>query len=179
MPDILQDNIIVYHKGKLSYDIIGELIQELKSNMSKRNVRFGLYKKLLTLMIETLENVIRYHENLDNKDEFIESHPPEFQISFQDPYYILMASNAVLRKDALELTKKFDELNSMDKKEIKELYKETITNGEFSEKGGAGLGMIEMAKLADKKLEYELHDIDTELMYFTLRLILKSAVMEK
>lgn len=179
MTGILQENIVLYYKGKLDYDIIGELIQELKAYMSVRNVRFGLYKKLLTLMIETLENVIRYHENFIDKTQVLENHPSEFQIKLKDECYTLVVSNVILNEDVDILSKRLDGLNKLDKKEIKELYKKTITDGKFSEKGGAGLGMIEMAKLADRKPEYSFREIDKHYSYFILQLFLKSAVIEK
>ena len=44
-------------------------------------------------------------------------------------------------------------MNKHSKEELKELYKSTITNGEFTPKGGAGLGFIEIAKTTGSKLE--------------------------
>ncbi len=179
MPDNSQKNIILQYKGQIDYDIIGDLIQELKDDMKSRNVRFGLYKKVLTLMIETLENVIRYRENLDHDDPVLLDHPPSFIIYKNDTEYEIEVSNAIRNKDAAILRKRLEELNSMDRKAIKDLYKATITNGQFSEHGGAGLGMIEMAKLADKKLDFSFADIDRQYSSFRLRLTVKSSLIKK
>jgi hypothetical protein len=178
MPDKPKSDIILYHKGKLDYDVIGELIHELKHNMKVRNVRFGLYKKLLTLMIEMLENVIRYRENFIGNLDVINEYPPEFQIVYKAHHYIIEASNAIRKEDVIRLENKIVELNNMDKKEIKDLYKSTITNGQFSEKGGAGLGMIEMAKLVDRKIEFEFKEIDNTFSFFLLRLSIKGSMAE-
>jgi hypothetical protein len=164
---------VLYFKGHLDYDVIGDLIHNLKLKMKSRAVRFGLYKKILTLMIEILENIIRYDENYMDNDFILQNYPPEFQIFLENGYYIIESSNAILKKDADNLTSKIKNLNRLDKKDIKTLYKETITNGKFSSKGGAGLGMIEMAKIADRKFEYSFSEVDTDYTYFLLRLAIK------
>lgn len=164
---------ILYFKGQLDYDVIGDLIHNLKLKMKSRSVRFGLYKRILTLMIELLENIIRYDENIIDNDFILQNYPPEFQIFFEKGYYIIESANAILKKDADPLTSKIESLNKLDKKGIKTLYKETITNGKFSAKGGAGLGMIEMAKIADREFEYSFSEVDTEYAYFLLRLAIK------
>ena len=164
---------ILYFKGKLDYDVIGELIHNLKLKMKTRAVRFGLYKRILTLMIELLENIIRYDENYLDNDFILQNYPPEFQIYLEKGYYIVESANAILKKDADTLTSKIEDLNKLDKKGIKALYKETITNGKFSAKGGAGLGMIEMAKISDQRFEYSFSEVDSDYAYFLLRIAIK------
>lgn len=167
------EDTILYFKGPLDYDVIGDLIHNLKLKMKARAVRFGLYKKILTLMIELLENIIRYDENYMDNEFILENYPPEFQIFFENEFYIIESANAILKKDADTLTERIADLNKLDKKGIKTLYKETITNGKFSAKGGAGLGMIEMAKIADRKFEYTFSEVDENYAYFILHLAIK------
>ena len=61
-------------------------------------------------------------------------------------------------------------MNKHDSYALKELYKTTITNGEFSPKGGAGLGFIEMAKTTGSKLEYNFESLSKEYTLYTLRI---------
>jgi len=50
---------------------------------------------------------------------------------------------------------KIDQLNKLTTDEIKRLYRETINNSAFSAKGGAGIGMIDMARKTGNKLNYQ------------------------
>ena len=168
---------VLYFKGQLDYDVIGDLIHNLKSKMKTRAVRFGLYKRILTLMIELLENIIRYDEIYLNNEFILQNYPPEFQIFSEEGYYIIESANAILKSDADTLISRIESLNQLDKNGIKALYKETITNGKFSAKGGAGLGMIEMAKVADRKFEYSFSEVDTDYAYFLLRLAIKEVTL--
>ena len=43
------------------------------------------------------------------------------------------------------------------------------TNGEFTSKGGAGLGFIEMAKTAGNKLEYDFKNLSMGYSLYTFR----------
>ena len=101
------------------------------------------------------------------------NYPPEFTISFSNNLFIIESANAVRNQDIAELETKLSQLKKMDKKEIKELYRSTITNGQFSEKGGAGLGIIEMAKITDRKIEYSFQPIDGSYSFFLLQLVVK------
>jgi hypothetical protein len=163
------DIILSYH-GLLNFDNIGDLIQSLKDEMRKRNVRFNTYKKILSIMIESLENIIRYSEILKDDHSIFADYPPEFRIFSENNKFYIESGNAILNSDIDQLDKKLSMLNKLDKSGIKELYKETITDGKFSEKGGAGLGIIEMAKIADENLDFSFSGINDNCSYFTLRL---------
>ncbi len=163
-------DIILSYQGLLEFDNIGELIQSLKDKMRKRNVRFNTYKKILTIMIESLENIIRYCQNLDHQGSILATHPPEFRIYAEENQYFIESANAILHQDVSRLKQKLSQLNQLNKSQIKKLYKQTITDGKFSERGGAGLGIIEMAKIADGKLDFSFTDLDPNYFCFTLML---------
>ena len=72
-------------------------------------------------------------------------------------------------EDVDPLRARIDNVNSRNKAELKELYKTTITNGEFTAKGGAGLGFIEMARTAGNKLEYDFEGLSKDYSLYTFR----------
>jgi hypothetical protein len=71
-----------------------------------------------------------------------------------DDGFLVMSRNPVRNEDLEIISTKIDRINSSSGEELKKIYRETITNGMFTEKGGAGLGFIEMAKISDSDLEY-------------------------
>ena len=174
MINIAHKDIVLHYKGPLTYDTIGELITSLRENMKLRGTRFGLFKKLLTLMIESLENIVRYYSDSMVSTYILEEYPPEILISMNSTLYTLETVNLIYHSDIPALKAKLTQLNNFDQEAIKELYKATITNGKFSEKGGAGLGIIEMAKIVEKKMEFSFTDIDQEHSYFYLKLAIKN-----
>ena len=53
---------------------------------------------------------------------------------------------------------------------MKEIYIDTLTNGEISKKGGAGLGIITMAMKSKNKIEYDFKAVNAELSIITIEI---------
>jgi hypothetical protein len=164
-------DIILHFKDQMEFDAISDLIHILKDRMKERHVSFVTYKKVLMLMIESLENILRYNKQIDRSTPILKDYPPEFQIYAEKNYYVIESSNAILNLDIPGLDERLKYLNKLNKKRIKDLYKSTITDGKFSDKGGAGLGIIEMAKITDEKLMFSFSPINDKFSYFTLRML--------
>ena len=81
----------------------------------------------------------------------------------------MITRNPVKKQDVAPLRTRIDNINKQNKEELKELYMSTITNGEFTPNGGAGLGFIEMAKTTGNKLEYAFESLSKEFSLFTFR----------
>ena len=59
-----------------------------------------------------------------------------------------------------------EKINSLDKDGLKMLYKQQIKEGRLSNKGGAGLGFIDIAKKTGNKLYYNFLSINDEYSFF-------------
>jgi len=143
-------------------------LNELKNKKDIYHIIPVQYKKLLTLMIEILENVLKYS---DRFEVFVLDHPdyqPEFKLDLSEDGFILTSRNPVRDKDKIEISGRIDKINTSGDDELKKIYRDTITNGIFTEKGGAGLGFIEMAKITTNTLIYSFKPIDKGFSYFEL-----------
>lgn len=144
------------------------LLNDLKNKKETYNIDPVQYKKLLTLMIEILENVLKYS---DRFEVFVLDYPdyqPEFELSLSEDGFILTSRNPVRDKDKKEISRRINKINISDEDELKKIYRDTITNGIFTEKGGAGLGFIEMAKITTKTLVFSFEPIEKGFSYFEL-----------
>jgi hypothetical protein len=56
----------------------------------------------------------------------------------------------------------------MDKRELKEHYREVISEERQPGQVGAGLGLIDIARKSENQLEYEFSDINDDKSFFTL-----------
>lgn len=164
------EELFLYYKGPVLYDTIGHLISELKEKMFETQVKQTTYKKVLMVMIEALENVFKYHEYFEKDESLLKNNSPELSIIRSEELFSLTCSNPIKKKDVNRLKKRLEYINNLDKAGVKEEYKKTITNGFFSEKGGAGLGLIEMAKITDGKLDYSFTPINNDYNYYRLNL---------
>ena len=72
------------------------------------------------------------------------------------------------KKNVEKLDQRLKKINSLDKEDLRDYYREVLGNGSVSNKGTAGLGMIDIARKSGNKLEYEFLDIDEEFSFFSL-----------
>jgi len=163
---------LVSYQGPVSFSTIESLLSEFKHAAQEHEISFKAYKKMVSIMIEALENVTKYSDefqcNLDEEKNFC----PSCFINRNTNVIELITSNPVRIAHVNSLRTRIDNVNNRDKEELKELYRSTITNGEFSPKGGAGLGFIEMAKTTGNKLEYTFEDLTKEYSLYTFRVVL-------
>jgi len=160
---------ILSYQGPLSFSTIDWLLSEFKMAVQDHEIPFRTYKKTISLMIEALENITKYSDqflcNGDHKSGFC----PSFQINQNSSKMELITRNPVKKEDVDSLRARIDYVNNQNREELKELYRSTITNGEFTPKGGAGLGFIEMAKTTGNKLEYTFENLSNEYSLYTFR----------
>ena len=163
---------ILNYSGRLRYDTIGELINKLKNKVSSISIKLAVYKKLLLIMIESLENILKYNETFDS-NSYIRTHfTQKFIIEKNNEKYFLTSINVVLNSDIPKLKNKINQVNNLDSDGLKDLYKSTITDGQFTHKGGAGLGFIEMAKISTEKIQYNFETIDNKYSSYELTVVI-------
>ena len=66
------------------------------------------------------------------------------------------------------MKERLDKIKSLEKEELKDLYKFILNNQEFSKKGGGGLGLIDMAKRTNGRIEYKFTTYDENYSFFNL-----------
>ena len=172
MPEEQNMNVLLSYAGPLKYDTIGHLIKELKDLATYQGIKLVLYKKILLVMIESLENVLKYNEHMEEDLHLKKKFLPKFTIEYAGKKFILTSSNTILSKDVDDLNKKLTLINSLNNEGLKKLYKSTITNGQFTQKGGAGLGFIEIAKIASEKIKFDFENINDKYVYYRLQVII-------
>jgi len=117
-------------------------------------------------MVESLQNITKHHDKLDENSM---NNPGFFIIQRMGSDYFITSGNVVENKNIESLISKLEKVNSLDKDRLKTYSKEILTEGEMSEKGGAGLGLIEMARRSGNKLVFEFNTINDKVSYFYLQ----------
>jgi hypothetical protein len=166
----LEKVTIIDYKGAIHYDTIGELIHQFKNHVPILGIQIGTYKKVLLVMIESLENLMKYRECPAQTNGNEMGFTPLFSVIKERDRYFINSCNTLENNKMESLEKRLIYLNNLTPQGIKEYYKETITNGQFSQQGGAGLGLIEMAKISGNKIEYMFQRINEDYVNFSLRI---------
>lgn len=126
-------------------------------------------RRIVHVLIEALQNVARHGwvDSDGNTPFFItmEHTPLGFQIQ---------TGNVVDFDMAAELRERLALVNGMTHEELRKAYVETLCLGELSDRGGAGLGLLSMAKRSKGPLNYQFSEFESECFLFTLSILVKS-----
>lgn len=163
---------VLSYQGPFSFSTIDSLLSEFKLAAQDHDLSFRAYKKMISIMIEALENITKYSDQFNLGGDSSTGFSPSCQINRNASGIELVTRNPVRKQDVDSLRARIDNVNKRNADELKELYRSTIANGKFSASGGAGLGFIEMAKTAGNKLEYSFESLTKDYCLYTFRIFI-------
>jgi hypothetical protein len=150
------------YNGKFTEQLTEQILGLVENSMNVESETSKTKKKVYFIMVESLQNITR-HQSSTSEDYLLNGF---FSIHKSPNGYFITSGNIVSTKNIEALKSKLDTLNSLSNEELKSYYQELLTLGGFSEKGGAGLGLIEMLRKSGNKLQYDFIDINTQYSYF-------------
>ena len=102
------------------------------------------------IIVECLENSHRHSLEIENR-----LRPSLFVIIKEMHHYQIISGNYINNDQVASIKNKLDEINKMSPAILKEKYREILINGKITEKGGAGLGIFDIAIKSGSPLEYD------------------------
>ncbi len=160
-----QDFEYVY-RGYFTHNISKKILSLADTNIQKSVGHSTIQKRIYYIMVEGLQNVTMHQDEID---ESIDKYPGIFAIQRQGEHYYVTTGNLVLNEKIPPLKEKIKTINSLEKEELKKFHKEVLRSGVISEKGGAGLGLIEMARKSGNKLVASFELVNDQYSYFYLQ----------
>jgi len=156
--------VILVYEGVITHEIVKAFSALAEANMERNQEDASIQKKVYFVMVESLQNISKHSDSAE------EDKPGRgvFIISRADEHYMMTTGNIVENSKVDGLKKSLDQINSMNPDELKELYKTQMKGGSISEKGGAGLGFISIARKTESKLQYSFQPIDDKTTFFIL-----------
>lgn len=162
-----RNNILLSFKGGVTSELLTSILQIMENKLDNLEEQPKTKKKVFNVLVECLQNL--YH-HLDDAPSVSESglNSVIFMISRKEDHYSILTGNFINAENVPRLKERIDIVNSMDKDQLKEYYVSVLNNGEMSNKGGGGLGIIDIARKSGQKLEYSFQQIDNSTAFFSL-----------
>ena len=165
-----RNNIMLSFKGNITSDLLTSILQIIESKLDTMNEAPKVKRKVYNVLVECLQNLYHHMDEIPSVGNDENNRAAIFMIGKQDDTYHIITGNYMYSKNVDVLKGKIDHVNSLEKDELKAYYKEMLNNGQMSEKGGGGLGIIDIAKKSGQKLGYDFMEIDNEFSFFTLKI---------
>lgn len=119
-------------------------------------------------MMECLQNITKHQDEMDIGDDDVDSNGI-FVLQKSSKCYLITTGNLIENENIPPLREKLEKVNRLEEDELKEYYSEIMTQGSISDRGGAGLGLVAMARKSGKKLLFDFKKINEKYSYFYLR----------
>jgi hypothetical protein len=159
--------ITLVYEGEITHQITKAFTSLTESNMAKEDEPGTVQRKVFHVMVECLQNISKHADDFTSSD-FLFSGRGIFLVSKGDNEYSVTTGNAVDNDRIEELTEMLESINKMNKDELKDLYKRQMKEGRLSDKGGAGLGFIDIKRKTGRDLEYHFLPISDDTSFFLL-----------
>ena len=159
--------ITLVYEGEITHQITKAFTSLTESNMAKESEANSVQKKVFHVMVECLQNISKHADSFGS-DDFLFAGRGIFMVSKGKVNYHVTTGNVIENDKIEELTEMLNHINSLDKEGLKQLYKNQMKEGRLSEKGGAGLGFIDIARKTGNKLDYHFLPIDEGSSFFLL-----------
>ncbi len=160
--------ITLVYEGEITHQITKAFTSLAESNMAKEEEATSVQKKVFHVMVECLQNISKHAEDFDSSKDFIYAGRGIFMVSKGEKEYHITTGNVIENTKIVELQNMLESINQLDKDELKELYKKQIKEGRLSDKGGAGLGLIDIKRKTGKELLYHFLPITENTSFFLL-----------
>ena len=159
---MMKERLMFVYRGVVTNENSVALLVLLEKEIENSEFGFLGRKRLFMFVLESLQNVTRH--STKNKHAGMSM----VVYSKADNGYTVTTGNVLQTTAVEELKSRLKEINCLEPEEIRSVYRKMLSSAEFSNKGGAGLGLIEMAKKTGNKLDYDFVPLKDDLSYFIL-----------
>lgn len=149
------------YRGIFNPSLTDKILMLAETNMNLIGEVSKTQKRVYFVMVESLQNITRHQDVGQTQDN-----QALFVVQNKDGKYGMASGNVIETTNIDSLKEKLDKINSLSPEELKIYYKDVLENTGLSEKGGAGLGLIEIARRSGSKLFYIFKPITEKLSYF-------------
>lgn len=167
-----QQGILLCFNGPFSQGLIEEIGNALKRYMLSSAASSSSAMDIFAVYIEIAQNIQQYsaqrgYDETEASATVVIGREPEGK-------YVITAGNVVEAADGDLLAARINSLSGLDKAQLKAAYREQLRKPrEEDATGGAGLGLIDMARKATEPMTCSLHPLEgANRVFFSLRVVI-------
>jgi hypothetical protein len=162
-----EKQVQLVYEGEITHQITKAFTSLTETNMQMDEESSTTQKKVFHVMVECLQNVGK-HADCMEEDNQRKDGKGVFLLCKNENEYSITTGNILVKSKVPEMSEVLEQINSLDKDGLKQMYKQQIKEGRLSNKGGAGLGFIDIAKKTGNPLDYSFIPINNEHSFFVL-----------
>lgn len=165
------NDINIIYSGPIWADGVEGIGGTLRKRLELDALPFSASQSVFSVFIEQMNNMLMYSTE---KQQF--SNPEQtgvstgvFILGAQGKKYFLQSGNVMKSENVVPIQEKIDYLNELDKVQLRKYYREQLKEeNKNPESKGAGLGLIEIARRASSKIQYQFIPLEPGQTFFAM-----------
>ncbi|MBI9053477.1 MAG: hypothetical protein JEY96_06635 [Bacteroidales bacterium] len=160
--------VLLAYKGSITAELITNVLGVVETKLNHVIDKSSTKKKIYNILVESLQNLYHHVDDLPDSTNSMDVHFGIFVIAKDGEEYNIRTGNFIKNDKIKKLKERFEKIKSLSKEELKELYKFVLNNQMFSDKGGGGLGLIDIARRTDGRVDYIFNEYDSNYSFFRM-----------
>lgn len=167
------EHIILSFKGVFTEDLLTSILHIIEGKMEMMGIETKKKKRVFNVLVESFQNLYHHIEEMGYENERGEQDRSVMIIvKFENNNFTITTGNFMRIERISELREKLDMVNALNNEALRKLYRSKLESDGRTEKGTAGLGLIDIARKSKNKLDYEFIDVTGSIGFFCLSVVI-------
>jgi hypothetical protein len=165
------NNIQFSYKGPLTQDILTSFGESIREKLHTDDCDEKVIRRIFSILVETAQNILKYStdrveiETQSRKDAGVGIIGIG---NLTEKEFLVFSGNLIHAKSMPLIKARIDHLNSLTPEELTVHFQKQLKEGVITPDGSAGLGWIEIARKANRPLEYKFVELSNGEVFFEI-----------
>src|SRR3989344_3285197 len=167
-----KENIIITFKGDFNQDLVNAILLIAEHEPDVVDSSTIVRTRVFSIMVECMQNIRKYAAaNVGGGD----LRPGIILVSMKNGSYNIRTGNLVENNNVFSPKEKLEKIQSLSKEDLKLLHKSVLKKTDLSDKSGAGLGLISIARKSDN-IDYQFKQLNDSISFYSLEINLSNSI---
>ncbi len=161
-------NIKLIYEGEVNQSITMAFTAIAEKQLAATDLNTTIKKRIYHVMVECLQNICKHADDPTTGEPGSPGHGV-FLVSFNEQEYIISTGNIIANSRIKEVEAFVTNINRLERPELNELFKTRMKETKLSDKGGAGLGFIDMVRKTGKGIDIHFEPVNDLVSFVVIK----------
>lgn len=167
--DFQSNGIFFCYSGYITEATLMGIGDAIKKKMIVEVTDARTARVVFSVFVEQVQNMIRYSEEKESRDDKNEIRFGIIAVGRENNGFFVSCGNKIKVQDVPRLEKALLQIQKMDRKELKQAWKNGLRKGPPEGSKGAGIGFIDIARRAKGGIQFDFKMLDEQSAFFSMK----------
>lgn len=165
-----KEHIILCFQGDFNQDLVNAILVLTERGPEVQNSSTVVRARVFSVLVECMQNIRKYGAKSEGSGDL---KPGIVIVCIDSKGYVLKTGNFINNSEIPNLKSRLDIVQKLNKDELKDMHKKVLAETKLSEKSGAGLGLISIARKSEG-IGYLFKSINDSTSFYALEVFISN-----